>query len=74
MEVNNQRNYLDFVLQAGSQVVAQEIGDDTSNDLSLSLDPFLREMSIDHQPVLVAFGWIFLPLNLSLISFVCSAS
>lgn len=50
-EVNNQRNYLDFVLQSGAQVVAEEIGDDVSNDLALSLDPFLREMSIDHQPV-----------------------
>ncbi|WP_197168162.1 FG-GAP-like repeat-containing protein [Neorhodopirellula pilleata] len=46
--VNNHRNYLDFSLQAGAQVVLNEIGDARDNSLATSLDAPLREMSIDH--------------------------
>lgn len=46
--VNNHRNYLDFSLQAGAQIVLNEIGDDRDNTLATSLDLPLREMSVDH--------------------------
>lgn len=47
-DVNNHRNYLDFTLQAGAQLVLNEIGDTRDNALATSLDRPLHEMSIDH--------------------------
>jgi hypothetical protein len=47
--VNNQRNFLDWSLQAGAQIIAEENRTADGSEVEYSLDAPLREMSIDHQ-------------------------
>jgi len=48
-QVNNHRNYLDWSLQAGAQVIVEETADGEGNDPAISLDRHLKEMTIDHR-------------------------
>ncbi|WP_144060025.1 FG-GAP-like repeat-containing protein [Rhodopirellula sallentina] len=48
-EINNHRNYLDWVLQSGAQVIVDETRDADGNEIPVSLDRHLQEMSIDHR-------------------------
>ncbi len=48
-QVNNHRNYIDWNLQAGAQVIVEETRDSDGNEVAVSLDRYLQEMTIDHQ-------------------------
>ena len=47
ISVYNQRNYLDWALQPGAQVFVPEEG---AAATATPLDPFFREMTLDHKP------------------------
>ena len=50
--VYDARNYLDWIMQPGAQVVEPtRLVDNIGNELPTDLMPYLHEMSIDHQPV-----------------------